>query len=192
MLSFSVITDDLTLSSKDENCFLHCKLQRRLWSFKTCLQTHFSENKHIIRKSKYWSWGETFWFSDILMSGDMKLLQLVLGSGGSLCNYSVHGIGSIKTTRGQITCYCPRKMLLPRMWITPRKLIFYYTCKLGVISIKYVIRCSKRWNIILRSRRQFNLNVNNKIESEVVSFSVHCLMTWYVYTSQGTKLTLVR
>jgi hypothetical protein len=22
----------------------------------------FLENKHIIRKSKYWSWGETFWF----------------------------------------------------------------------------------------------------------------------------------
>jgi hypothetical protein len=61
-LSFSVITDDLTSSSKDQNNFLHCKLQRRLWSFKTCLQTNFSENKHIIRKSKYWSWGETFWF----------------------------------------------------------------------------------------------------------------------------------
>jgi hypothetical protein len=30
-LSFSVITDDLTLSSKDQNVFLHCKLQRRLW-----------------------------------------------------------------------------------------------------------------------------------------------------------------
>jgi hypothetical protein len=26
------------------------------------LKTHFSENKHIIRKSKYWSWEETFWF----------------------------------------------------------------------------------------------------------------------------------
>jgi hypothetical protein len=86
-LSFSVITDDLTLSSKDQNVFLHCKLQRRLWSFKTCLQTHFSENKHIIRKSKYWSWGENFDL-DILMSGDMKFLQLVLGLGGSLCNYS--------------------------------------------------------------------------------------------------------
>jgi hypothetical protein len=30
VLSFSVITDDLTLSSKDQNVFLHCKLQRRL------------------------------------------------------------------------------------------------------------------------------------------------------------------
>jgi hypothetical protein len=40
---------------------------------------------------------------------------------------------------GQITCYCPRKMLLHRRQITRRKLCFYYTCKFGVISIKYVI-----------------------------------------------------
>jgi hypothetical protein len=42
-------------------------------------------------------------------------------------------------TRGQITCYCLRKMLLPRRQITRRKLCFYYTCKFDVISIKYVI-----------------------------------------------------
>ena len=42
-------------------------------------------------------------------------------------------------TRGQITCHCPHKMLLPRSQITRRKLCFYYTCKFGVISIKYVI-----------------------------------------------------
>jgi hypothetical protein len=44
-------------------------------------------------------------------------------------------------TRGQITCYCPRNMLLPRRQITRRKsrVCFYYTCKFGVISIKYVI-----------------------------------------------------
>jgi hypothetical protein len=41
-------------------------------------------------------------------------------------------------TRGQITCYFPRKMLLARRQITRRKLCFYYTCKFGVISIKYV------------------------------------------------------
>ena len=41
---------------------------------------------------------------------------------------------------GQKTCYCPRKMLLPRRLITRRKLCFYYTCKFGVISIKYVIK----------------------------------------------------
>jgi hypothetical protein len=38
-----------------------------------------------------------------------------------------------------ITCYCPRKMLLLRRQIIRRKLCFYYTCKFGVISIKYVI-----------------------------------------------------
>ena len=81
----------------------------------------------------------------------------------------VHGIWSIKTT---ITCYCSRKMLLPRRQKTRRKLCFYYT--FGVISIKYVIRCSKHWSIIWRSWR---------FESKVVSFSVHCLMTWYVYNS---------
>ena len=31
-------------------------------------------------------------------------------------------------------------MLLPRRQITRRKLCFYYTCKFGVISIKYVIK----------------------------------------------------
>ena len=46
-------------------------------------------------------------------------------------------------TRGQITCHCPRKMLLPRRQITRRKLCFYYTCKFGIVSIKYVIRCCK-------------------------------------------------
>ena len=50
-------------------------------------------------------------------------------------------------TRGQITCYCPRKMLLPWGQITPRKLCFYYICKFGVISIKYVIiLCTKGVN----------------------------------------------
>jgi RNA polymerase-interacting CarD/CdnL/TRCF family regulator len=65
------------------------------------------------------------------MSGDMKCLQLVLGLGGSHVIIPVHGIGSIKTTRGQIT---------------RRKICFYYTCKFSVISIKYVI---KRKGIVL-------------------------------------------
>ena len=48
---------------------------------------------------------------------------------------------------GQITCYCPRKMLFPWGQITRRKLCFYYTCKFGVISIKYVIiLCTKGVN----------------------------------------------
>jgi hypothetical protein len=49
-------------------------------------------------------------------------------------------------TRGQIICYCPRKMLLPRRQITRRKLCFYYACTFGVISIKYVIRYNTIYN----------------------------------------------
>ena len=52
-------------------------------------------------------------------------------------------------TRGQITCYCPRKMIFPRRQITRRKLCFYYTYKFGVISIKNVIMFIQR--IILQS-----------------------------------------
>ena len=52
---------------------------------------------------------------------------------------------------GQITCYCPRKMLLPRRQITCRKLCFYYTCKFGIISIKYVIS-----NVIIMCYRRAN------------------------------------
>jgi hypothetical protein len=67
-------------------------------------------------------------------------------------------------TRGQITCYCPRKMLLPWRQITRRKLCFYYTCKFGVISIKYVIMtnnmiqtCSQYPYYINRCTSQINL-----------------------------------
>jgi hypothetical protein len=33
---------------------------------------------------------------------------------------------SIKTTRGQITCYCPHKMLLPRRQITPQIMLLLH------------------------------------------------------------------
>ena len=58
-------------------------------------------------------------------------------------------------TRGQITCYCLRKMLLPRRQITRRKLCFYYTCKFGVISIQYVIMyliLNCIWQIIIKHK----------------------------------------
>ena len=48
-------------------------------------------------------------------------------------------------TRGHITWYCSRKMLLPRRQTTRSKLCFYNTWKFGVISIKYVIM----YNIML-------------------------------------------
>jgi hypothetical protein len=76
----------------------------------------------------------------------------------------VHGIGSMKITRRQITCYCPRKMLLPRRKITRPKLCFYYTCKFDVISINYVIRCSKHWNTISTQPKN---NLNNFISPPI-------------------------
>ena len=83
---------------------LHCKLQRRLWSFKTCLQTHFSENRHIIRKSKYmyWSWGETFWWVVL-----WNFCNLCLGWVDLYVIIPVHSVGSIKTrgTTWQSHCF---------------------------------------------------------------------------------------
>ena len=40
---------------------------------------------------------------------------------------------SLPFARGQKTCYCPLKMLLPRRQITRRKLCFYYTCEFNTI-----------------------------------------------------------
>ena len=66
-------------------------------------------------------------------------------------------------TRGQMPCYCPRKMLLPRRQLTRRKLWLYYTCKFGVISIKYVtsqnitvpnITTELTWSIIINDIHQ--------------------------------------
>jgi hypothetical protein len=53
------------------------------------IATHFSENKHICEKASIEIEGKHFDL-DMLMGGDMKFLQLVLGLGGSLCNYSCH------------------------------------------------------------------------------------------------------
>ena len=67
VLSFSVITDDLTLSSTYQNVFriVDCK----------------EDYDHLKLACKHFD-------LDILMVGDMKFLQLVLGLGGSQCNYS--------------------------------------------------------------------------------------------------------
>jgi hypothetical protein len=47
------------------------------------LQTHFSENNTLCEKASIEVEGKHFDL-DILMSGDMKFLQLVLALGGSL------------------------------------------------------------------------------------------------------------
>jgi hypothetical protein len=64
---------------------------------------------------------------------------------------------------GQITCYCPRKMLLPRRQITCRKLCFYYTCKFGIISIKYVIS-----NVIIMCYRRANPMCDATIRNQYI------------------------
>jgi hypothetical protein len=54
-------------------------------------------------------------------------------------------------------------MLLPRRQITRHKLCFYYTCKFGVISIKYVINsnnvtCQKRKGVMLCALAKYVIN----------------------------------
>jgi len=66
-------------------------------------------------------------------------------------------------TRGQITYHCPRKMLLPRRQITRRKLCFYYTCKFGFISIKYVINKIYLCHNIAEILLMLTLNTNQLI-----------------------------
>ena len=122
---------------------------------------YFQKINTLYEKSSIEVEGKDFYL-DILMGGDMKFCNLCLGWVNLYVIIPVHGIGSIKTTRGQKTCYWLGKIVLPRRQITRRKLWFYYICKFGVVSIKYVIiiGCSKHWNIILKSRRWFNLIVN--------------------------------
>ena len=71
-------------------------------------------------------------------------------------------------TRGQITCYCPRKMLLPRRQITRRKLCFYYTCKFGVISIKYVINYDNHCVANLKRDMFYNKALENDETREII------------------------
>ena len=78
VLSFSVITDDLTLSSKDQNVFCIVKL---------ACKPIFQKINTLFEKASIEVEGKHF-VLDILMGGDMKFLQHVHGLDGSLCNYS--------------------------------------------------------------------------------------------------------
>jgi hypothetical protein len=131
VLSLSVIIDDLTWSLKDQNVFCIVSCKEDYDHLKLAWKPIFQKINTLCEKASIEVEGEHFDL-DILMGGDMKFLQLVLGLGGSLCNYSCPWYREANNTR---------------------KLCFYYTCKFGVISIKYVIRCSTHWSIILRSWR---------------------------------------
>jgi hypothetical protein len=87
VLSFSVITDDLTLSSKDEHffCIVNCKEDYD--NLKLACKPIFQKINTLYEKASIEVEGKHFDLY-ILMGGDMKFLQLVRGLGGSLCHYS--------------------------------------------------------------------------------------------------------
>jgi hypothetical protein len=87
VLSFSVITDDLTLSSKDENVFCIVNCKEDYDHLKLACKPIFQKINTLYEKASIEVEGKHFDL-DILMGGDMKFLQLMLGLGGSLCNYS--------------------------------------------------------------------------------------------------------
>ena len=87
MLSFSVISDDLTLSPKDHNVFCIVNCKEDYVNLKLACKPIFQKINTLYEKASIEVEGKHFDL-DILMSGDMKFLQLLLGLGGSLCNYS--------------------------------------------------------------------------------------------------------
>ena len=98
VLSFSVITDDLTLSSKDQNVFCIVNCIEDYDNLKLACKPIFQKINKLYEKGS--SAVEKKHFDlDILMGGDMKFLQLVLGLGGSLSTFfviiPVHGVLSL-------------------------------------------------------------------------------------------------
>jgi hypothetical protein len=87
VLSFSVITDDLTLSSTDQNVFRIVNCKEDYDHLKLDCKPIFQKINTLCEKASIEVEGKHFDL-DILMVGDMKFLQLVLGLGGSQCNYS--------------------------------------------------------------------------------------------------------
>jgi hypothetical protein len=87
VFSFSVITEDLTLSSKDQNVFCIVNCKEDYDNLKLACKPIFQKINKLYEKGSSAVEGKHFDL-DILMGGDMKFLQLVLGLGGSLCNYS--------------------------------------------------------------------------------------------------------
>ena len=87
MLSFSVINDDLTLSSKVQNVFCIVNCKEDYDNLKLACKPIFQKIETLYEKASIEVDGKHFDL-DILMGGDMKCLQLVLRLGRSLCNYS--------------------------------------------------------------------------------------------------------
>ena len=83
-MSFSVITDDLTLSSKDQKVFCIVNCKEDYDNLKLACEPNLQKINTLYEKASIEVEGKHFDL-DILMSGDMKFWQLVLGLGGSLC-----------------------------------------------------------------------------------------------------------
>ena len=106
MLSFSVITDDLTLSSNDQNVFCIVNYKEDYDHLKLAWKPIFQKINTLCEITSIEVHGKHFDLN-ILMGGEMKFLQLVLGLGGSLCNYSCPWNRVHKNHKRHITCYCP-------------------------------------------------------------------------------------
>ena len=111
VLSLSVIIDDLTWSLKDQNVFCIVNCKEDYDHLKLAWKPIFLKINTLYEKASIEVEGEHFDL-DILMGGDMKFLQLVLGLGGSLCNYSCTWYRVHKNHKRA------DNMLLPRRQIT--------------------------------------------------------------------------
>jgi hypothetical protein len=102
VLSFSVIIDDLTLSSKDQHVFCIVNCKEDYDHLELASTPIFQKINTLYQKASIEVEGKHFDL-DILMGGDMKFLQLVLGLGGFLCNYSSPWCRVHKTQRDDMT-----------------------------------------------------------------------------------------
>ena len=75
MLSFSVITEDLTLSSKDQNFFCIPNCKEDYDNLKLACKPIFQKINKLYEKGSSAVEGKHFDL-DILMGGDMKFVQL--------------------------------------------------------------------------------------------------------------------
>jgi hypothetical protein len=96
VLSFSVISDDLTLSPKDQNVFCIVNCKEDYDHLKLACKPIFQKIDTLYEKASIEVEGKHFDL-DILMGGDMKFCNLCLGWVDLYVIIPVHGVESIKT-----------------------------------------------------------------------------------------------
>jgi hypothetical protein len=87
VLSFYVITEDLTLSSKDQNAFCIVNCKEDYDHLKLACKPIFQKINTLYEKANIEVEGKHFDL-DILMGGDMKFFATCAWVGWILCNYS--------------------------------------------------------------------------------------------------------